>query len=227
MSIATDLQTLYTDLQGVLTDCNTALTEKGGGEVDALSDVPAAITALSSGSSEGVTLPTLDNPASESDVLSGKEYIDQNGEKKTGTLEVSGDGGETETPVAGGAVDGTRHEFTIQMSGNVFLGSVACTLQPARYLVKVWTDTPLAEMPANRLVCGLTFFDSTIEGASSFKTIVYKTNTTHSANSPDLMSSSSSNLPTFDGTTFSWNVGAYFNKGTDYHLVVIDLSDDL
>ena len=83
MSIATDLQTVYDNLQTILTDCNTSLTEKGGAEAEALNGVAAAITALPSGSSE---LPTLDNPAADSDVVSGKEYIDQSGAKRTGTL---------------------------------------------------------------------------------------------------------------------------------------------
>lgn len=83
MSIATDLQTVYDNLQAVLTDCNTALTGKGGAEAEALNGVAAAIIALPSGSSE---LPTLDNPAADIDVVSGKEYIDQNGAKRTGTL---------------------------------------------------------------------------------------------------------------------------------------------
>ncbi len=83
MSIATDLQAVYENLQTVLTDCNTALTGKGGAEAEALNGVAAAITALPSGSSE---LPTLDNPAADSDVVSGKEYIDQNGAKRTGTM---------------------------------------------------------------------------------------------------------------------------------------------
>lgn len=87
MSIATDLQAVYENLQTVLADCNTALTGKGGAEAEALNGVAAAITALPSGSSE---LPTLDNPAADSDVVSGKEYIDQNGAKRTGTLPAEG-----------------------------------------------------------------------------------------------------------------------------------------
>lgn len=83
MSLATDLQTVYDNLNAVLTDCNTALTGKGGAEAEALAGVAAAITALPSG---GGGLPTLDNPAAESDVLEGKEYIDQSGQKKVGTL---------------------------------------------------------------------------------------------------------------------------------------------
>ena len=36
----------------------------------------------------GSILPTLDNPASIGDVIAGKEYIDGNGDKKSGTLVV-------------------------------------------------------------------------------------------------------------------------------------------
>lgn len=96
MSIATDLQTVYDNLQAALTDCNAALTEKGGAGAEALNGVAAAITALPSGSSE---LPTLTNPAADSDVVSGKEYIDQNGAKRTGTMAVSLPAGITECEV--------------------------------------------------------------------------------------------------------------------------------
>ena len=34
----------------------------------------------------GSILPELDNPASTGDVIEGKEYIDGNGDKKSGTL---------------------------------------------------------------------------------------------------------------------------------------------
>ena len=187
MSIATDLQALYTNLQGVLDDCNAALVNKGGAEVDVLSDVPAEISALSAG----------------------------------------GSGSETDTPATGGAVNGTRHEFTINMTSNTYTGSVACTLQPERYLVKVWTDTPIEEMVTQRLVCAYVLVDSSNANSDSHKVCRYNTGTAHTADNPVLTSGTSGNLPTFDGTTFSWNVGAYFNKGTDYHLVVIDLSDDL
>lgn len=87
MSLATDLQTVYDNLQTVLADCNTALTGKGGAEAEDLHGVAAAITGLPSGSGE---LPKLDNPATDSDVVSGKEYIDQNGEKRMGTLPAEG-----------------------------------------------------------------------------------------------------------------------------------------
>lgn len=86
MSIATELQTVYNNLQTVLTDCNTALTGKGGAEAEALAGVAAAIMALPSGGGGGAELPTLTNPAADSDVVSGKEYIDQNGAKRTGIL---------------------------------------------------------------------------------------------------------------------------------------------
>lgn len=83
MSIATDLQNVHINLQGVLTDCNAALVGKGGAEVAALAAIASAISGLPSG---GGDLPSLDNPAAEADVLEGKEFIDQSGEKKTGTM---------------------------------------------------------------------------------------------------------------------------------------------
>lgn len=58
-------------------------------EVETQSDLITQIaTALQdkAGNSGGVVLPSLDNPASASDILSGKEAIDKDGKKVTGTI---------------------------------------------------------------------------------------------------------------------------------------------
>lgn len=137
----------------------------------------------------------------------------------------SGDSGET--PATGGAVNGTRYEATINMSSATYTGSCAFTAQPSKYLVKLWVDNP-ETIAASRLVCAYVLMDSSIPSTSSkFYCVKYYTNTGHTEDSPVYLASSSSNLPTFDGTTFSWNVGTHFNAKTDYHLVVIDLSNDL
>lgn len=63
-----------------------AIREKTGGTALLLpSEMAAAIAGIPTGGS----LPALTKPAAESDVLAGKEYIDGNGNKKTGTLVVA------------------------------------------------------------------------------------------------------------------------------------------
>ena len=63
-----------------------AIRAKTGGTALLLpSEMAAAIAGIPTGGS----LPALTKPAAESDVLAGKEYIDGNGDKKTGTLVVA------------------------------------------------------------------------------------------------------------------------------------------
>ncbi len=63
-----------------------AIRAKTGGTALLLpSEMAAAIAGIPTGGS----LPALTKPAAESDVLAGKEYIDGNGNKKTGTLVVA------------------------------------------------------------------------------------------------------------------------------------------
>jgi uncharacterized repeat protein (TIGR02543 family) len=65
-------------------DVNTANTEISS-QADLISQIAAALEGKASGS-DGVTLPTLSNPASTSDILSGKEAIDGSGNKIIGTI---------------------------------------------------------------------------------------------------------------------------------------------
>lgn len=51
--------------------------------------LPSEMAAAIAGIPTGGSLPALTKPAAESDVLAGKEYIDGNGNKKTGTLVVA------------------------------------------------------------------------------------------------------------------------------------------
>lgn len=51
--------------------------------------LPSEMAAAIAGIPTGGSLPALTKPAAESDVLAGKEYIDGNGTKKTGTLVVA------------------------------------------------------------------------------------------------------------------------------------------
>lgn len=68
---------------GTLPAIANAIREKTGGTELLL---PSQMADAIAGISSGVELPALTAPAEEADVLSGKEYIDRYGEKRTGTL---------------------------------------------------------------------------------------------------------------------------------------------
>ena len=64
-----------------------------------LNELLQAIDALTDKSS-GVDLPTLTSPASQTEVFSGKEYIDKNGNKKTGTFSIDTEISQQDTLIA-------------------------------------------------------------------------------------------------------------------------------
>lgn len=147
MSIATDLQGVFTSLHNVLNDCNAALTGKGGAEVEDLAGVPSAITALPSGSG-GVELPELENPALDSDVRLGKEYIDETGKVRTGTMEGSLPGWISECEVqtftpGEDTTDPQTFSFnTLSKEPNVFIltcNAVSGSFEMLDFLAATWT----------------------------------------------------------------------------------------
>ena len=72
-------------LDCILNDSNNAISAKGGTPAENLSGLQDAIVSIPSGGSE---LPEMATPAEVGHVLAGKEYIDGNGDKKSGTLVV-------------------------------------------------------------------------------------------------------------------------------------------
>lgn len=73
-----------TELTAIKAASNAAVAAKGGTPADNLSGLPAAIESIPSGGD----LPKLTTPAEAGHVLARKEYIDGNGDKKSGTLVV-------------------------------------------------------------------------------------------------------------------------------------------
>ena len=123
---------------------------------------------------------------------------------------------------------GTRHEFTIRLSSANYNGSCACTLQPTHYIAKVYTENP-ETLPPARLVNAFTIVDQETLLAGEINLSVFKiyTHTGHSAETPNILSSTQKSLPVFDGETVTWNVGAYFEPNRDYKLVIIELNERL
>ena len=85
MTVAEMIAQRTAKLTAIKDSSNAAVTAKGGTAADDLSGLPAAIESITSG---GGALPVLTNPAADGDVITGKEYIDGNGDKKAGTLVV-------------------------------------------------------------------------------------------------------------------------------------------
>ena len=85
MTVAEMIAQRTAKLTAIKDSSNAAVTAKGGTAADDLSGLPAAIESITSG---GGALPDLSTPAAAGDVIAGKEYIDGEGAKRTGTLVV-------------------------------------------------------------------------------------------------------------------------------------------
>ena len=84
MTVADMISERTAKLEAIKDSSNAAVTAKGGTAAGDLSGLPAAIASIPSGGE----LPELTAPAEVGHVLAGKEYIDGNGDKKSGTLVV-------------------------------------------------------------------------------------------------------------------------------------------
>ena len=98
-------------LDCILNDSNNAISAKGGTPADDLSGLQDAIVSIPSGGGE---LPELTTPAEVGHVLSGKEYIDGNGDKRAGTLVVC----DTITEVESLGIAGTGVSVEIESSAD-------------------------------------------------------------------------------------------------------------
>ena len=151
-------------LEAIKDSSNAAVTAKGGTAADDLSGLPAAIASIPSGGE----LPELTDPATAGDVIAGKEYIDGNGEKKSGTLVVCDTVYEVETlPYPGtgltvdleSTVDGSSKTLTLPepnlAAENIVVGSsifgVPGTAKKLR--VETGTITPAEDITAIDIAC--------------------------------------------------------------------------
>ena len=165
MTVAEMIAQRTAKLTAIKDSSNAAVTAKGGTAADDLSGLPAAIESITSG---GGALPVLTNPAAESDVLAGKEYIDGNGDKKAGTLVVCDTVAEAEYfGIAGTGVsldiestaDGSSKTMTLPETNllpeNIVMGSsifgVPGTAKKLR--VETGTITPAEDITAIDIAC--------------------------------------------------------------------------
>lgn len=137
-------------LRKVLNDCAVAVDAKGGTPADNLSGLQDAIASIPSGGE----LPVLTDPAEVGHVLAGKEYIDGNGDKKSGTLVVCESIEEAETfGIAGTGVhleiestaDGSDKKMTLPEPNlkpeNIVAGSSIFGVQGSARKLRVETGT--------------------------------------------------------------------------------------
>lgn len=137
----------------------------GGTDLMLPSEMAAAIAGIPTGGS----LPALTKPAAESDVLAGKEYIDGNGNKKTGTLVVADslfvnevyleDIGVGAAVNVESSVDGSTKDLTLPepnlMPENIKSGVMiyGCTGSAKILRVETGTITPAEDITALHIAC--------------------------------------------------------------------------
>ncbi len=151
-------------LDCILNDSNNAISAKGGTPADNLSGLQDAIVSIPSG---GV-LPELTTPAEVGHVLAGKEYIDGNGNKQTGTLVVCDTVAEVDTFGSSGvgleveiesSADGSASMLTLPEPNlkpeNIVAGSSIFGVQGSAKTLRVETGTitPAEDITAIDIAC--------------------------------------------------------------------------
>ena len=131
--------------------------------------LPSEMAAAIAGIPTGGSLPALTKPAAESDVLAGKEYIDGNGNKKTGTLVVADSLFVNEVFLEGigvgaavnveSSVDGSSKDLTLPepnlIPENIKSGVMiyGCTGNAKILRVETGTITPAEDITALHIAC--------------------------------------------------------------------------
>ena len=183
MTVAEMIAQRTTSLEGILNNSNVAVAYKGGTPASDLFGIPDAITSIPT----GAALPELTTPAEVGHVVAGKEYIDGNGNKKTGTLVVCDTVAEVDTFGSSGVgvnveiestADGSTAILTLRETNllpeNIVAGSsifgVPGTAKKLR--VETGTITPAEDTTTISIPCSdnpkyavlLTTSDATAEG---------------------------------------------------------------
>ena len=112
---------------------NAIRTKTGTTDKISLEDMPAKIAAIES----GVTLPELENEGSNSDLMEGKELIDNEGNKVTGTMPTAAQAIPSITVNSSGLITATATQIT----GYVAAGTKSATKQLAFQAAKTITPT--------------------------------------------------------------------------------------
>ena len=165
MTVAEMIAKRTAALRTILHDSGQAIYSKGGTPADDLSGLQDAILSIPSG---GGALPVLTNPAAAGDVIAGKEYIDGNGDKKSGTLVVCDTVYEGETVTYPGtgltvelesSADGSSKMLTIpepnllpeNIKNGVSIFGIAGSAKTLR--VETGTITPAEDITAIDIAC--------------------------------------------------------------------------
>lgn len=164
MTIADMIAQRKIALDCILNDSNNAISAKGGTVADNLSGLQDAIVSIPTGSE----LPELTDPAEVGHVVAGKEYIDGNGDKKSGTLVVCDTVYEVETLTYPGtgltvelesSADGSNKTMTLPepnlKSENIVAGSSIFGVQGSAKTLRVETGTitPAKDITTLELPC--------------------------------------------------------------------------
>ena len=183
MTVADLISERTAKLEAIKDSSNAAVTARGGTAAGDLSGLADAIASIPSGGE----LPVLTDPAAAGDVIAGKEYIDGNGDKKSGTLVVCDTVYEVETLTYPGtgltvelesSADGSNKTMTLPEPNlkpeNIVAGSsifgVPGTAKKLR--VETGTITPAEDTTTISIPCSdnpkyaviLTTSDATAEG---------------------------------------------------------------
>ena len=117
-------------------------------QADLISQIKSALNGKAAGGGGGATLPELSTPATASDILSGKEAIDKNGNKITGTIEIVTQA----TPIVSIDTNGKITASATQSEGYVSAGTKSGTKQLTTQAAKTITPSTSSQTAISKNV---------------------------------------------------------------------------